>query len=139
MAQAAIVALQVAQRALVEELQAEFFCDDLEPPAGALGWDFEAFKEFYESGGEKVSSPAKPAAAAARPDAAGPDAALNQFLEDAQLRHLSAAMAGLGWDDCAELYKDGRTKLLSRLGKLDIKLSDRQKFVRPTGAELAIS
>jgi lysophospholipase L1-like esterase len=54
--------LRKIQRALVSELQAASFCDDLEPPAGAFGWTADQFIEFFESGGG-AAEPAPPAKA----------------------------------------------------------------------------
>ena len=50
MADDAIKAFQAAQAALVDALQQDYFCDDLQPPSFAFGWSAEDFKQFYESG-----------------------------------------------------------------------------------------
>ena len=40
------------QRLLVKQLQDEYFCDDVEPPAIAFGWSESKLREYFESGGE---------------------------------------------------------------------------------------
>ena len=60
MAQAAFAAFQEAQKALVDALQLEYFCDDLEPPPTAFGWTADEYKVFYESGGAKQPLPRPP-------------------------------------------------------------------------------
>ena len=63
-----------------------------------------------------------------------PDPTLMEFLtETDRLKHLQQAMATISWDECDALFTEGRPKLLSKLGRLDIKLSDRQKFVTAFG------
>ena len=67
--------LASTQAALVKALQEEYFCDDVVPPQSAFGWDAEALRAYFESGGETLPSngsggngaAAKPAAAAAPP------------------------------------------------------------------------
>ena len=46
-----VVELQRLQKHLVTQLQNEYFCDDVEPPAEAFGWTEEKLKDFFESGG----------------------------------------------------------------------------------------
>ena len=143
MVDAALAALKQAQDAVIDALQMEFFCDDLVPPPDALGWSADAFKAFYESGGsvKPASATATPAdstiaATGAAEDGAAdlPCPALMQFLEDSDaFKHLSTALATITWDEIDALYKEGRPKLLSRLGKLGVSLSDRQKFVTVFG------
>ena len=43
--------LKRLQKLLVTQLQNEYFCDDVEPPAEAFGWDDEKLKEYFENGG----------------------------------------------------------------------------------------
>ena len=46
--------------ALVAELQADFFADDLDPPAGAERWSADDLRQFYESGGDWRPPPPPP-------------------------------------------------------------------------------
>jgi hypothetical protein len=145
MAQAAFAAFQEAQKALVDALQLEYFCDDLEPPPTAFGWTADDYKVFYESGGAKQPTPppvttstapsdSVPAAPDGDGDSNEADPALMMFLQETEgFAHLCESMAGITWDEVDSLYKEGRPKLLSRLGKMGVKLSDRQKFVTVFG------
>ena len=47
-----IAQLQSLQKKLVGMMQAEYFCDDLEPPAAAFGWQAERLRDYFENGGE---------------------------------------------------------------------------------------
>ena len=141
-----MAAFESARASLVDALQMEYFCDDLSPPDDAFGWATSDYVEFYKSGGQTLPAAralpplpaaAPPAAAPAAPLPAAPpppfsgdsgDPALNLFLEDAEFGHLCKAMASITWDECDVLYKEGRPRLITRLGKLGISLSDRQKF-----------
>lgn len=139
MVDAAAAAFRKARAALVDALQQEYFCDDLDPPATAFGWDTSDFEAFYKSGGSTV--PAAPAvtAAAAPPTSDvsasvpigddGPDAALMAFIQDSPgLEHLQAKMQALSWDECDTLFKEGRPKLMARLKKEGLTLGEQQKF-----------
>ena len=55
--------LRELQAELVGALQAEYFCDDLAPPADALGWSEQRLRDYFESGGGAAAEPAPPAAA----------------------------------------------------------------------------
>ena len=44
--------LKRLQKLLVAQLQAEFFCDDVEPPPAAFGWDEGKLRDYFENGGE---------------------------------------------------------------------------------------
>lgn len=147
MVDAALAAFQQAQRQLVDALQLEYYCDDLEPPLTAFGWAPDEYKQFYQSGG--VQQPAAPPAAGIPPAASAPqaisegdgeanepDPALMMFLQESEegaFAHLCESLSSITWDEVDALYKEGRPKLLSRLGKLGVKLSDRQKFVTVFG------
>lgn len=140
MASEAAANYKAAQAALIQALKEEFLADDLSLPASALGWEADQLVEFYESGGSTGAPEPAPAVAQADPAVAeatdasdGPDEALMVFVDDSGLGHLKAALAALSWDECDLLYKEGRPKLLSRLAKLEVKLSDRQKFVTVFG------
>ena len=71
----ALLELAAAQRKLVALLQAEYYCDDLELPDSAFGWDEQRIRAYYEAGGnvhepqEEVMPvpPRAPSGAAARP------------------------------------------------------------------------
>jgi len=70
-----IAQLSDLQQRLVKALQDEYFCDDVVPPPAAFGWDADALRDFFESGGETMpSGSGVPAAAqeAATPAAAAP-------------------------------------------------------------------
>ena len=43
--------LKRLQRLLVSQLQAEYYCDDVEPPEEAFGWDEAKLNAYFESGG----------------------------------------------------------------------------------------
>mmetsp|Transcript_2453 Transcript_2453/g.8516 ORF Transcript_2453/g.8516 Transcript_2453/m.8516 type:complete len:425 (+) Transcript_2453:56-1330(+) len=43
--------IQALQASLVAQLQGEYFCDDVEPPPGALGWEAGRLREYFEAGG----------------------------------------------------------------------------------------
>ena len=136
MAQAALDAYRTAQQALIAALQDEFLADDCVPPPEALGWDYEALSAFFESGGQTVpaTAPAPREEVVGSADTDGPDPALQAFLtETAGLEHLCAPLAAISWDECEQLYSEGRPTLLSALAKLDVKLVDRQKFVNAYG------
>jgi len=125
--EAAITQYQQARAALVDALQLEYFCDDLEPPPAALGWDADALVTFYKSGGTDVPTPVAPLATPAVPAEVvdGPDPALMQFLDETDgFAHLRSALSAISWDECESLYQEGRPKLLSRLGKLGVGLSE---------------
>ena len=44
-------------RALVESLQSELHCDDLEPPAEASGWSAGRVRAWFEAGGSEQHDP----------------------------------------------------------------------------------
>ena len=44
--------LKALQAKLVTLLQSEYFCDDVEPPATAFGWEEQRLRDFFENGGE---------------------------------------------------------------------------------------
>ena len=44
MAAAALAKLKEAQLALIDALQQDYFCDDLEPPSSAFGWSFAEYE-----------------------------------------------------------------------------------------------
>ena len=62
--------LRELQAELVGALQAEYFCDDLAPPADALGWSERRLRDYFESGGGAAAEAAPPAAADAAARAA---------------------------------------------------------------------
>ncbi|KAL1519987.1 hypothetical protein AB1Y20_023469 [Prymnesium parvum] len=130
MVDAAVQSFHAARAALIEALQLEYFCDDLEPPMSAFGWDVQAFQAFYQSGGTDVPSPAAlPAAASPAPAASGDDPALMAFLsENSAISHLSSSLSGLSWDECAAFFKEGRPRLLAELSNRGVPLAERQKF-----------
>lgn len=130
MSATALAALRSAQLAAVAALQDEHMCDDLDAPPGSLGWEASALEAYYESGGTVFPEPAAAAGAAS-----GPDGAMQAFLAETDLGHLAADLASLSWAECEGLYADGkgRPALLSHLGKLQVKLSDRQKLVNAFG------
>lgn len=43
--------LVATQRLIVRELQAEYYCDDVEPPPEAFGWSESELRKFMEAGG----------------------------------------------------------------------------------------
>ena len=141
MADQSFAAFVAARNALIEQLQLESFCDDLFPPTSAFGWSADDLKQFYESGGAKqpssaLRSSATVVAAAPPADSSGggviiePDPALMSFLQETDgFAHLCEPLAAITWDEVDALYKEGRPKLLARLGKLGVKLSERQSFV----------
>ena len=141
MAEAALASLRKAQAAVIDAFQQEFFCDELTPPDGWASWSNESIRAFFESGGSVLPaaapSAAVPTAAIDITDdaaTAGPDPALQQFLQESEeFAHLCEPLAALSWDECEALYQEGRPKLLSKLGKLGVKLSERQKFVTVFG------
>ena len=45
------VKLRELQSQLVEEMRQEYYCDDLEPPPEAFGWDEARLRAYFESGG----------------------------------------------------------------------------------------
>ena len=47
-----VAELQRLQQLLVSQLQSEYFCDDVEPPAEAFGWAEGRLREYFENGGE---------------------------------------------------------------------------------------
>ena len=61
--------LRELQAELVGALQAEYFCDDLAPPADALGWSEQRLRDYFEVGGAAAEA-APPAAADAAARAA---------------------------------------------------------------------
>ena len=88
MADAALATFQQAQKALVEALQLEYFCD-LEPPLTAFGWAPDEYKKFYQSGGQEQpaapvapAAPIEPAIAQGDEDANESDPALMMFLKE---------------------------------------------------------
>lgn len=44
--------LRALQGKLVAMLQSEYFCDDLEPPPDAFGWNEQRLRDYFESGGD---------------------------------------------------------------------------------------
>lgn len=46
-----------AQSKLIKALQEEYFCDDVQPPPEAFGWEESRLRAFMESGGETPASP----------------------------------------------------------------------------------
>ena len=55
--------LRALQAQLVGALQAEYYCDDLAPPAEALGWGEQRLRDYFESGGSAAADPAPPSTA----------------------------------------------------------------------------
>ena len=51
---ALLTRLKELQTEVVASLQAEYFCEDLTPPAAAFGWGEQELRHFFESGGEEV-------------------------------------------------------------------------------------
>ena len=51
------------QAQLVGALQAEYYCEDLSPPAEAFGWGEQRLRDYFESGGGAAADPAPPATA----------------------------------------------------------------------------
>jgi hypothetical protein len=47
--------LRELQRELVEELQREYFCEDVAVPTNAFGWSKDKIQAFFESGGAELS------------------------------------------------------------------------------------
>ena len=58
--------LRELQAKLVKALQEEYFCEDLEPPPAAFGWDADALRKYFEDGGVEAAAP--PASSAASAD-----------------------------------------------------------------------
>ena len=44
--------LKRLQKKLVAMMQNEYFCDDVEPPTEAFGWDEAKLRDYFENGGE---------------------------------------------------------------------------------------
>ena len=137
MVDAAMTAFKSAQTALVDALQMEYFCDDLDPPDCAFGWSIRDFEEFFKSGGARMPEAKLATASVAPADAADAtdegDDALSIFLQGAQLGHLCSCMTSMSWDECEALYKEGRPKLMAQLSKQGVPLTDRQKFANAFG------
>jgi len=139
----AMAAFTAARASLVDALQMEYFCDDLDPPEAAFGWSIEAYEEYYKSGGKTMpvafalpppTAPAPPVESLSVADD-GPDEALMAYLDENGYAQLKEAMATITWDECSALFNEGRPKLITRLGKLTpaISLGDRQKFATSFG------
>ena len=64
--------LRSVQKRLVAALQAETFCEDLEPPARAWGWDAAQLVHYFESGGKEEASSTAPSRALATADSVRP-------------------------------------------------------------------
>ena len=45
------------QAQLVGALQAEYYCEDLSPPAEAFGWGEQRLRDYFESGGGAAADP----------------------------------------------------------------------------------
>ena len=58
--------LRELQAKLVKALQEEYFCEDLEPPPAAFGWDADTLRKYFEDGGVEAAAP--PASSAASAD-----------------------------------------------------------------------
>ena len=132
--------LRSLQSKVVDALQQEYFCDDVTPPDACWGWDDQALRDFFESGGEKLPSTAAAAAAppavqnAAPAAAAGPDRAIVELLNDAGLAHLADVLQSLTWDDAVAKYEEGRPKMMSFLKELGVsKLSERTTLTTAFG------
>ena len=54
----ALARLRAAQRALIDEYRAEYFCDDLDVPASAFGWDEKAIREYLKPAEASVATTA---------------------------------------------------------------------------------
>ena len=52
MSESTAARLQALQAELVDELRAEYYCEDLPVPAGAFGWAEERLRTYFESAGE---------------------------------------------------------------------------------------
>ena len=50
--------LRELQAKLVKALQEEYFCEDLEPPPAAFGWDADALRKYFEDGGVEAAADA---------------------------------------------------------------------------------
>jgi hypothetical protein len=44
--------MRALQRRLVTLMQNEYFCDDIEPPTEAFGWEEARLRDYFENGGE---------------------------------------------------------------------------------------
>ena len=53
--------LKELQGKLVSALQEEYFCEDLEPPAKAFGWEEARLRQYFETGGDAVPARGAPA------------------------------------------------------------------------------
>ena len=51
-----LATLAATQQQIVKALQDEYFCDDVEPPPEAFGWDLERLQAFMEAGGEHIDT-----------------------------------------------------------------------------------
>ena len=72
--------VKAAQQELVAALQAEYFTDDVEPPAEAFGWSEDRLREFFESGGDDSGSATTTAAPTDVTDSPTGDAPLPSFV-----------------------------------------------------------
>ena len=54
MASAILAQIAALKIQLVDELQAEYFTDDLSLPSEAFGWDEAAIRAYFEAGGEAL-------------------------------------------------------------------------------------
>lgn len=116
--------LASAQRAVVEALSSEYFCEDLEPPSCAFGWGEEALRDYFETGGESAPPKAAPAAPAAdaRPVIVCLGDSLTEFgshvvgpkFADATLKNTPLASEVLRATDGNEEHGPGWVALLAR-------------------------
>ena len=127
----AIVAeLRSVQSRLVAALQAEFYCDDLDPPEECWGWAEGALREYFESGGETKpaaqSAPVDITEPAASGNVSSPNATITQLLAEAGLSHLSSTLAMMSWRDASSKYDEGRPKVMAYLKDMGVsKLNER--------------
>eukprot|EP00966_Prymnesium_polylepis_P240464 5560829-Prymnesium_polylepis.1 len=81
-----------------------------------------------------VASAAPEASADAQSGPASADGALMAFLEDTPgLEEIKEKLLKISWDDCDELFKEGRPKLMSRLKKEGLTLGEQQRFASAFG------
>jgi hypothetical protein len=148
-----------AHKALVAELQAEFFAEDVVPPNGSASWTEEELRDYFDSGGATLPAgfhiPVKKAARLAHtPGTPGPPAAADApaaqdappaGMSDEEIRDRDAGRWARGTivvinglSSVRELNgRSGAVVLYdSELGRYEIRLADRAVRLKPQALQL---
>ena len=114
----ALARLRAAQRALIDEYRAEYFCDDLDVPASAFGWDEKDIREYFEAGGSVGGNDGDDGKAAVIVDASESEAAPSSaaLIPSRPAANAATATASDAQRPCIVLVGDSITEMGGLVG-----------------------